>query len=86
MIQRRASELAYIAHRWIARFERLARDLRMFPLSEQVGVDRQGDVGVGMAELATHEHDIEPLRDQQTRVAGAVAMERQATVPPSPGS
>jgi hypothetical protein len=69
LIQERTLQLAHLAHLGVARLERLPRNLAVLALGEEVGIDRQGDIGVGVAELATHEYDVEPLGDEQARVA-----------------
>ena len=52
---------AHLAHRGVALLERLPRNLAVLALGEEMGIDRQGDIGVRMAELATHEYDVQPL-------------------------
>jgi hypothetical protein len=44
---------------------------------EQVGVDLEGDAGVGVAELAADEGDVEAFRDQQRCVAVPERVQRQ---------
>jgi hypothetical protein len=60
LTQRRPLRPAHFAHGGVARIQRLPGNLPVLALGEEMGIDRQGDVGVGVAELATHEHDIEP--------------------------
>jgi hypothetical protein len=52
---------------------------------EQMRIDRESHARVSMSELARHEHNVEPLSDQQRGETVAEAMERQASILADPG-
>jgi hypothetical protein len=49
-------------------------------------VHRQRDVGVGVAELTTHEHDIEPLGDEHAGVPVPKAVQGKPSLPSKPSA
>jgi hypothetical protein len=61
MTQGRTLQSADLANDRVASLERLPRNLGTVVLSKKVGLDRQGHVGIGMAELTTEEHVVERL-------------------------
>ena len=52
-------------NKWLDLTRRLPRHLALLALGEEMGIDREGDVGVGVAELAGDEDDVEPLGNEQ---------------------
>jgi hypothetical protein len=48
-------------------------------LGKEMGIDREGDVGVGVAQLAGDEDNVEPLRDEQAGNDGPGVLEEVAS-------
>ena len=71
-------------HRRAAGFERRAGRQRVLGPGEQMRVDRERHARVGVPELATHEHHVEPLGDEQRGVVVAQAVQGEPPVSPHP--
>jgi hypothetical protein len=66
-------------HLCVAGFERVAGGGGVVGAGVEVGVDAEGDVRVGVAELAADIDDVQPLRDQERGVGVAERLERDPT-------
>lgn len=58
----------------------------VFGLVEQVGVGREGDARVAVAELAGDKHDVDASGDNQRRIAVSQAVKAEAVVARDDGS